>query len=94
MQIPYKKTNNGIIIKVKIEPKSSKKGFAGFIGDTVKIKLNSPPVEGAANKELIEFLSKELNIRKSSIIILTGKTSKNKVLEIRGIDSLSTEVLC
>lgn len=88
MQIPYIQTESGIIIKVKVEPRSSKKGITGFTDDIIKIKLNSPPVEDAANKELIEFLSEEFNIKKSSIRILKGKSSKNKILEIKGIDSL------
>jgi len=50
--------------------------------DALKIKLKAPPVEGAANKELIKFLSKLLKVSKSDIVIKKGETSKNKEIEI------------
>jgi uncharacterized protein (TIGR00251 family) len=88
MKIPFKKMAGGITISVKVDPRSSKACLFGVAGDVLKVKLTSAPVAGAANKQLIDLLSKELGIRKSSIIILRGETSKNKVIKIEGIDSL------
>ncbi|MBL7032093.1 MAG: DUF167 domain-containing protein, partial [Nitrospira sp.] len=47
-----------LTIKIKVEPRSSKSGIVGPYGDALKVKLTSPPVEGKANKELIEVLAK------------------------------------
>jgi len=58
------------------------------MGDTLKIKVHAPPVGGAANEELVEILSEELGIRKSAITIIRGHFSRDKVVEIEGIDSL------
>lgn len=50
---------------------------------TLKIKLTTPPVDGKANEEMIKLLAKHFKVSKSSIEILKGKTSKNKVVEIK-----------
>ena len=50
--IPFTKSKRGIAIKIRVEPRSSRKGLSGVIGDTLKIKVHAPPVGGAANEEL------------------------------------------
>jgi uncharacterized protein (TIGR00251 family) len=84
MEIPFKKSRRGITLKVKVEPKSSRKGISGLIGDYLKVKVHAPPVGGAANEELIEILSKEFGIKKSDIQILRGNSSRDKIIEITG----------
>lgn len=83
-----KKTVNELIIKIKVEPRSSKSAIVGPYGDALKVKLTSPPVEGKANKELIDLLSKELKIPKRDIEIISGQSSKNKVVRIIGINKI------
>ena len=75
---------NGIKVQVKVLPNSSKCEITGIIDNAVKIKLDVPPVEGKANEKLIKFLSKVLNIPKTSISISGGEVSRNKVLFIQG----------
>ena len=77
------------MFKVRVQPRSSRNEVCGLVGDSLKIKLNAPPVGGAANEKLIELLSETIKVKKSSIRILRGLTSKNKIIEIEGIDSLS-----
>lgn len=88
MKIPFKKTDSGVLIEVKVEPRSSRAEIIGCLGDTLKVKLTSPPVDGAANKQLIELLSKELGIKKSAIAILKGEKAKKKTVRIEGIHEL------
>lgn len=89
MQIPYKKTKDGITIEVKVEPRSSRKEIAGVLDATIlKVKLTAPPVGGEANEQLIEILAKTAGVRKSDIRIIRGHTSKRKVIEITGISSI------
>ena len=78
-----KKTADGLIFKVYIQPNASKNMISGRHADALKLKLTAPPVEGAANKLLIQFLAKHLKIPKSTIDILSGHTSRSKVIEIR-----------
>jgi len=75
----YQIKDDKVIINVKAQPNSSKNKIAGIYGDAIKINIKAPAVEGAANKELIKFISKEFKIPKSEIII-KGETSKKKQL--------------
>jgi uncharacterized protein (TIGR00251 family) len=84
--------DNGIILNILIQPRSSKNMVAGPHGDALKIKLTAPPVDGAANKMCIKYLSKWVNIPKSSIEIISGHTSRTKRVLLRcGNDSKHRE---
>jgi uncharacterized protein (TIGR00251 family) len=85
VNVPFKKSKRGITLKIKVDPRSSRRGISGVIGDTLKVKVNSPPVGGAANEELIAILSEKFCIRKSSIKIIRGHSSREKVIEIEGV---------
>lgn len=87
MEIPFKRSRRGITLKVKVEPRSSRKGISGLTGDSLKVKVHAPPVGGAANEELIEILSKEFGIKKSDIQIVRGNSSRDKIVEIAGRDA-------
>jgi len=78
------KLQNGIKLSVKIVPNSSKCEIVGIVEDSLKIKLDVPPVEGKANEKCIKFLSKVIGVPKTSITIVSGETSKNKILFIKG----------
>ncbi|NPA10820.1 MAG: YggU family protein [Epsilonproteobacteria bacterium] len=73
----YKVQNNKIYLKIKVQPNSSKNKIAGLYGEALKVNIKAPAVEGAANKELIKFLSKEFKVAKSDIE-LKNPTSKQK----------------
>ncbi len=80
-----KDVEDGLIIKIKIVPNSSKNDLI-FEEEFIKIKVTAQPIENKANKALIEFLSKLLKIPKTSIEILKGETSKEKTLLIKVLD--------
>jgi len=69
-------------IKLKIIPRSSQNQIIKISDDEYRIKLTATPVDGEANKKLIEFLSKEWKIPKSKIKIAKGLTSRRKTVEI------------
>ncbi len=74
--------NKSIRMQIKAQPAASKNEFCEIYGDTsIKIRIKAPPVDGAANKELIKFLSKSFKVSKSDIIFKTGQNSKIKILE-------------
>jgi uncharacterized protein (TIGR00251 family) len=75
----YEVKNDKIHLFIKARPNSSKNKIAGLYGDSLKVNIKAPAVEGAANKELIKFISKEFKVSKSDIFI-KGETSKNKIL--------------
>ena len=81
-----KETKDGLILQLKISPNASKNAIVK--DETgVKIKLTAQPIEGKANKALIEFLSKQLKVPKTYIEILKGDTSKDKTLLIKVVGS-------
>ncbi len=70
-----------VTLRIKAQPAASRSEFAGVYGDeAVKIRIKAPAVEGAANKELIRFLSKQFKVSKSSIEFQSGQTAKVKVV--------------
>jgi len=71
-------------INIKVYPKARQEKVVKE-GDTYKVYVNSPPVDGKANKRVIELLAKKFKIKKSQISIIKGETSRGKVVEIDGI---------
>ncbi len=75
----------GLQFSAAIQPKASKNEISGVMNGALKIRLTSPPVEGAANKACIKFLAKRLGISVSRVDIIGGLTSKNKIIRIEGM---------
>ena len=76
--------NNDLILKVYIQPRASKNQVCGIQGEELKIRLTSPPVDGAANKLCREFVADLFDIAKSSVEIISGESSRHKRLRITG----------
>ena len=87
--INFTEKNGAIFFKVKVAPRSSKSEIVGEFGGALKVKLKSPPVEGAANAELIKVLAKHFGVSKSRVEIVGGLTSKNKQVGILNLKSES-----
>lgn len=81
-------------LMIKVTPRAKKTEISGFLEDgTIKVRLNAPPVDGKANKELIRFLAELLRVPKSSIQIVSGKTSRRKIVHIEGCDPRSVQAI-
>jgi uncharacterized protein (TIGR00251 family) len=83
--IQFTKKGGDLIFAVRVIPKSSKSEIVGEMDGALKVKLNAPPVDGAANAELIKVLAKQLSVSKSAVEITGGLTSKQKQVRISGI---------
>ena len=85
MERYIKKANkDNVTINIYVVPRSSKSEVVGIYNDCLKIKLKSPPVDNAANEELVRFLAGKLKIPKSNIDIIKGKHQKQKIVLIVG----------
>jgi uncharacterized protein (TIGR00251 family) len=73
-------------LRIKVLPRSSMNMIMGFEGDVLRVKLTAAPVDGSANKNLIQLLSKSLELGKDSIHIVSGQKSRLKVLRMCGIE--------
>ena len=74
-----------ITFAVRVLPRASRTEVRGEIDGAVKIALAAPPVDGAANQELIRFLARLLAIPTRQVAIISGLNAKNKVIEVEGI---------
>ncbi|MEP6903679.1 MAG: DUF167 domain-containing protein [Actinomycetota bacterium] len=83
--------DGSITFAVRVLPKSSRSEIVGEINGALKIKLNAPPVDGAANAELIKLLAKRLGVAKSAVEILSGHASRQKQIRVSGVNQ--TDVL-
>ena len=75
----------GAAFPVRVMPRASKNEISGRYKGAVKIRVTAPPVEGAANQALIDFLADVLGARKSRIEILSGHASRDKIVCVVGL---------
>jgi uncharacterized protein len=73
-------------LTVRVTPNANRNEITGFSDGVLQVRIAAPPFKGQANKELTDFLSKTLGVRKSSISIIKGQTSRNKVIAIEGMN--------
>jgi uncharacterized protein (TIGR00251 family) len=78
-------TTEGFTLRIKVLPRSSVNGIMGFEGDVLRVKVTAAPVDGSANQNLIQLLSKGLKVGKNSIRIMSGQKSRLKTVRICGI---------
>lgn len=77
-------SENDLILSVYVQPRASKNQVCGIQGEELKVRLTSPPVDGAANKLCREFFADLFEVAKSSVEIISGETSRHKRLRISG----------
>lgn len=74
-----------VIFAVRVLPRASKSEIVGEHDGALKIRISSPPVDGAANAELIKVLAKHFGVSKSSVEVVSGQTSRLKHVRVVGI---------
>ncbi len=79
------------VLTVRIQPRASRNGIVVMEGGGLKIRLTAPPVDGAANEALVRFLADVLSLPKSQVEIVTGHTSRDKIVRIAGISREEAE---
>lgn len=77
--------SKGTLISLRIQPRASRNEIIGEQGGSLKIRLTSPPVEGAANKLCCEFIAKICGVPKRDVTIQSGEKSRNKKLRVSGL---------
>ena len=70
---------------VKVHPRARRSAVAGRLGDAWKLDLTAPPVEGKANEECVRLLAEVVGVPRARVRIVTGLTSRSKVVEIEGV---------
>jgi uncharacterized protein len=80
--IALHETPSGISFAVRVQSRARRNAVVGKLGGALKIALTAPPVEGRANEACIDFLAKVLDLPRASISIISGQSSRNKVIRI------------
>lgn len=81
----FAETAEGTVLNVRAQTRSSRSGLDGVVGDAVKVRIRSAPVDGKANKELVETLADAFGIPKSRVLFKSGETSKSKRVLLVGV---------
>lgn len=82
-----RETKDGVVLTLRISPNASKNEIIKS-EDGIKVKITAQPIDGKANKALIEYLSKQFKIPKSLFEIIKGETSKDKTVLIKVFDKI------
>lgn len=82
--IRFSEQNGAIVFTVRVVPRASKSEIVGAHDGALKIRLAAPPVDGAANEELIELLARVFDVAKNMVKIVSGERSKTKQVRIAG----------
>lgn len=85
-------TNGSITFPIRVLPRASKSEIVGELDGSLKLRIASPPVDGAANAEIIRFLAKKLGVARSDVEIVSGQNSKNKRILVHNLSQSTFEV--
>lgn len=76
---------DGVIIRLRVQPRASKSGFAGVFEDSIRLKIHAPPVDGAANEACQRFLADFFSITMKSVQLISGAASRTKLFLLKGL---------
>jgi uncharacterized protein (TIGR00251 family) len=85
--LAVEKIDNSVVFKVKVVPGSSRTAVCGLLDKMVKIKISAAPEKGKANKCLLDFLAKQLGVKKNAVKIVSGKSNPVKSVQVLEISA-------
>src|SRR2546428_122140 len=91
--IRYTERGRALTFAVRVVARASRTEIAGEHDGALRIKLAAPPVDGAANRELVRLLAKTFKLPQNAVEIIAGSTSKQKIVRIDGADATTLEQL-
>ena len=84
--------DNTVRVRVRVQPRASRTEVAGEHDGALKVRVAAPPVDGAANDELVRFIARRVGVARSCVRIVSGEAGRSKVVEIEGVDVHSVRV--
>ncbi|HHT9131442.1 MAG TPA: DUF167 domain-containing protein [Candidatus Tripitaka californicus] len=82
-----------MILHVRAQPGARKDAIVGERADSLKVRITAPPEKGKANEAIVRLLAEKLGLKKSAIRVISGETSRDKRVLIRGISHSGLEAL-
>ena len=83
--LSVQQVDGGIVFAVKVVPGSSKTTVCGLLDGMLKVKVSAAAEKGKANKCLLDFLAKQLGVKKNAVRIISGQTSPVKNMQVQGV---------
>lgn len=80
-------------MSVRAQPRSSRAGVDGVVGDALRVRVRAAPVDGKANREIIETLADAFDVPKRDVVFQSGETAKTKRILLRGVTAAQSEVV-
>ncbi|HAT2610066.1 TPA: YggU family protein [Kluyvera intermedia] len=74
--------DDGLVLRLYIQPKASRDSIIGLHGDELKVAITAPPVDGQANAHLVKFLAKQFRVAKNQVLIEKGELGRHKQVKI------------
>lgn len=84
-------SKQGVLLSLHVVPRAAKNEIVGIHAGALKVRLNAPPAKGAANTALVELIAQRLGVPKQQVQIVSGETSRRKVLAIHGVSQQSLQ---
>jgi uncharacterized protein (TIGR00251 family) len=85
MALDVRDTGDGVTLRVRVQPRSSKEALGGERGGALVVRLTAPPVEGKANEALARFLGRTLGVPPSAVRVVRGATGRDKRVAVAGL---------
>lgn len=76
----------GVRLALQVTPNARKTALVGVVDGVLKLKLQAQPVEGKANAALLKWLAQTLGVARGAVVLSHGASSRNKLVDIRGLD--------
>jgi hypothetical protein len=87
MALSLRSTGDGVVVLVRVIPRSSRTRLAEIRDNRLLVRLNAPPVDGAANKALVRVLAQTLEVQRRAVRIVSGERARDKSVLIDGLTS-------
>jgi uncharacterized protein (TIGR00251 family) len=90
---PFRAQGDQLLLEVHVVPRAKRSALLGVHGGRLKVSLDAPPVDGAANAALLAFLAKQLGLPKRGVTLVRGETSRQKTVGLRGVSAAQLQAL-
>jgi uncharacterized protein (TIGR00251 family) len=82
---------DGVRFAVHVQPRAKKPGIDGTHGDALRVRVQAPPVEGAANEAVIAVIARTLGVAPRAVRIAAGTTGRQKLVDVDGVDATAAQ---
>jgi uncharacterized protein len=86
MAVDARPREGGVRVTVHVQPRAARTEIAGVHGTALRVRLNAPPVDGAANDALVRFLAEQFGVPRRAVRVVAGHASRRKIVELDGVD--------